>query len=290
MSNIKKIAFLFIAIFTIIVFVGCDGSKIELSFEKESYTVNVGEEINLLPNVVNPKNEEYKLVYSSENPDIATYVDGKVKGIKVGETNVKVSLEGNKEKFATVKIIVTEEVKYTVTFNTNGGNEISPIQVTKGSKLTLPANPTKEGYSFVGWYTDEDLTIPFNNQAPINSNLTLYAKWDSISYTVHFETNGGSEIADVTVKHGNKLTRPTEPTKEGYDFVGWYTDEQLKNEYDFNTSITSNLTLYAKWEVKKYEVMFVTDSDTTIPMQLVNHGEKVTQPTDPTKEGYIFAG
>src|SRR5690554_757907 len=107
-----------------IVAIGCGGTKIELSFEEETYTVEVGKEITLEPTVKNEKEEEYTLVYSSSDTAVATYVAGKVKGIAVGETKVKVSLEGHEKVFAEVTVNVVAAKKFTVTFNTNGGNTI----------------------------------------------------------------------------------------------------------------------------------------------------------------------
>ena len=73
-------------------------------------------------------------------------------------------------------------------------------------------------------------------------------------YNVYFNTNGGSEIADQTLDSNDKVTEPLDPTKTGYRFLGWYSDEELTNEYNFNTEVTSNLTLYAKWEQIVYVI------------------------------------
>ena len=81
-------------------------------------------------------------------------------------------------------------------------------------------------------------TIPFNKDVPITGNITLYAKWDVAEYTVTFESNGGTEVPATGVNHGDTVTRPTPPTREGYTFTGWFTDEELENEYDFSTEVT----------------------------------------------------
>ena len=69
----------------------------------------------------------------------------------------------------------------------------------------------------------------------------------AITYTVSFETNGGSSVADVKVVGGQKLAEPTDPTRSGYRFDGWYTDKDLTAKYDFDKAVESNFTLYAKW-------------------------------------------
>lgn len=289
MRKFKSLFFLIIAAFVLFVAIGCGGSKIELSFDNETYTVEVGKEITVAPTVKNEENEEYTLVYSSTDETIATYIDGKVKGLKVGETDIKVSLEGNDKIFATAKVVVVEVTKYTVTFDTDGGTEIASVQVVKGEKLTLPTAPTKAGYVFKGWFTNEARTVPFNPDVAINANTTLYAKWEVAQYTVTFDSNGGSAVSPVGVNHGGKVQKPTNPTKENHDFVGWFTAED--EEFDFlNTTITSDLTLYAKWELKTFEVVFNSDGGTFVPAQSIKYGEKATKPADPTKDGYIFKG
>lgn len=76
------------------------------------------------------------------------------------------------------------------------------------------------------------------------------------TYTVKFETNGGSEIESEKVKSNNKVTKPEDPTREGYKFEGWFEDEELKSAYDFDTKVTKSFTLYAKWE-EEYQNPFV---------------------------------
>ena len=193
----------------------------------------------------------------------------------------------------------SETIKYSVTFNSNGGSTVAQISnVESGTKITKPADPTKEGYQFQGWYKDSALTVAFDFNIGITSNIILYAKWVKVSadkFTVSFNTNGGSEILDqVNIESGSLATTPTNPTKAGYTFVGWYMDSALTAVFDFNTPITSNITLYAKWNevsVDKYTVSFETNGGTAIISitDIVSHS-KITEPTEPTKEGYTFGG
>ncbi|HHX00025.1 MAG TPA: hypothetical protein GX740_01800, partial [Acholeplasmataceae bacterium] len=290
MRKFKGLFFLIITTLILFVAIGCGGSKIELSFDESTYQVEVGKELTLNPTVKNEKNEEYELEFFSEDETIATYINGKVKGLKVGETKVKVQVKGNDKISAEATVKVVEATKFTVTFDTDGGSEIAAVQVTDGEKLTLPADPTKAGHVFAGWFTNAAKTIPFNKDVPITGNITLYAKWDVAEYTVTFESNGGTEVPATGVNHGDTVTRPTPPTREGYTFTGWFTDEELENEYDFSTEVTSDLTLYAGWEINTYTVMFNTDGGSTVDSQAVEFGGKVTKPEDPTKEDHIFAG
>lgn len=139
--------------------------------------------------------------------------------------------------------------KYTVTFNSQGGSEVAPQAVYAGEKIVKPANPTKEKEYFVDWYKEAECTNvwDFENET-VSQDITLYAKWTSIAYTVTFETNGGTAIEAQLVPEGTFATKPaTAPTKEGYLFEGWYTEQTMTNFFDFYTPITKDITLYAKW-------------------------------------------
>lgn len=139
--------------------------------------------------------------------------------------------------------------KYTVTFNSQGGSEVASQAVYAGEKIVKPANPTKEKEYFVDWYKEAECTNvwDFENET-VSQDITLYAKWTSIAYTVTFETNGGTAIEAQLVPEGTFATKPVPaPTKEGYLFEEWYTEQTMTNFFDFYTPITKDITLYAKW-------------------------------------------
>ena len=103
-----------------------------------------------------------------------------------------------------------------------------------------PETTGAPGYTFAGWDSEVADTV--------TNNATYTAKWEAKSYTVTYESNGGSTVASQTVTHNEKATKPADPTKSGYTFAGWYTDkETLTNTYDFGTLVTKDITLYAKW-------------------------------------------
>lgn len=137
----------------------------------------------------------------------------------------------------------------TVTFMKDAETPFDTSVVKKGNTVGVPAKPTNDGYSFGGWYTDVNCTTAYDFNSPVNTDITLYAKWLA-KYTVSFDTDGGSTVESQTVVTGNKATKPTStPTKKGYNFVGWYTDNTYTTEFDFeNTIITDNTTIYAKFE------------------------------------------
>ena len=144
-------------------------------------------------------------------------------------------------------------VTYTVTFDPDGGTgTMGPRTVKKGAKLTLPdcEFTPPEGKTFDSW----DVGAP-GEQIEVTGDTTVKAVWKWLNYTVTFETGGGSIVPTQVIQHGNVATKPVNPTQEGYVFEGWFTDKECKEAFDFETPITENLTLYAKWkEVPVYEV------------------------------------
>ncbi|SKC39461.1 Internalin-A precursor [Acholeplasma oculi] len=149
---------------------------------------------------------------------------------------------------------------YTITFDVDGGSVVAQLTQAYGSELVMPENPTKSGYNFAGWFTDQARTIPFEAKTMPLGNTTLYAKWAdaSLTSTVTFETNGGSDILPVVVNNGEAVLEPEDPTQEGYTFVGWYSDSGLSIIYDFDNVITTDITLYAKWNA---ELIIIKSSD-----------------------------
>ncbi len=139
---------------------------------------------------------------------------------------------------------------YKISYESNGGSKVVSQDIKKGKKIIFFATPAKEGYKFIGWYTDKELTKEYNKNQVVNSSFTLYAKYEPINCKIWFDTNGGSVINSVSIKGDSKLdlANIAKATKDGYTFAGWYTDKNLSKFFDENTNITSNLVLYAKWK------------------------------------------
>ncbi|MCM1368472.1 MAG: InlB B-repeat-containing protein [Roseburia sp.] len=145
-----------------------------------------------------------------------------------------------------------------VHFNTNGGNAIEDVTAKKGETYT-PDDPTRSGYTFAGWYTDKALNTLYDDTVAVSAEMTLYAKWN---VTVTFNSNGGSSVDEQTIAEGGKATKPTDPTKDNYNFGGWYSDSALTKAFDFDTAVTANTTLYAKWDAVSNIVTGSVDSST----------------------------
>lgn len=151
-----------------------------------------------------------------------------------------------------------DKENYLISFNYNiDGLLPSMIKVEEGGKSFEPITPHNEGYEFLGWFVNVTDDSPFNFDTPINSNLSLNAKWDLkepvvvIEYVdVNYVFNNTNSSLGITIVKGNKAIEPKTPIKAGHSFAGWFTDEGLKNAFNFQQSVLEDLTLYAKWTVK----------------------------------------
>lgn len=175
------------------------------------------------------------------------------------------------------------------TFTVSFDSGVESQSVEYGSTATEPAEPTRLGYTFVQWTLDG---VGFSFLTPITRDISLVAEWEPIytpdpTYTVTFDTDGGSPVSKRTVTEGSKVTMPAAPVKEGFTFVSWYLGDAV---YDFDTPVTGDITLKAVWKVNEYTVTFDTDGGSEVPSQKVEHGKTVTQPQAPTKDGCTFDG
>ena len=193
------------------------------------------------------------------------------------------------------RVLVTEV--YTVTFDSYGGTPVPPAQeVEYGLTATKPDAPTLKGYTFAFWYLgeDEQNATAYDFNTPVTENITLTAKWNINKYTVTFDSYGGTPVPPAQeVEYGLTATKPDAPTLKGYTFAFWYLgeDEQNATAYDFNTPVTENITLTAKWNINKYTVTFDSYGGTPVPpAQEVEYGLTATEPAAPEKTGYTFDG
>lgn len=177
---------------------------------------------------------------------------------------------------------------HTVTF-TGAGDDFAQT-VADGSSATVPTVPSKKGYTFAGWYSGNSL---YDFTTPVTDDLTVEAHWTKNTYTVSFDSNGGSDVDSQQVPYREKASQPDNPTLDGYTFQGWTLDG---DPYDFNTPVTSSITLKATWvenhkpQPKRHTVTFDTTGGSEIGQQTVDEGEKAIQPANPTREGYDFQG
>ena len=183
-----------------------------------------------------------------------------------------------------------ETIIHTVTFDYGIEGMTGSQQVTDGGKATEPVAPVRDGYRFDGWLLD---CQPYDFATPVTGDITLTAGWTINTYTVRFDTAGGSSVPEQAIDHGQKITEPAAPTREGYTFTGWLLDGR---PFDFSTPITGNLTLTAGWQENEppapvtHTVTFDSAGGSTIPAQTVTDGAAAIDPGTPTRDGYTFTG
>lgn len=168
---------------------------------------------------------------------------------------------------------------YTVTFQSEGGSEVAS-QIRANAPAAQPDNPTKEGYTFIGWYNGEE---KWNFADAVATDLTLTAKWQVNQYTITFDTAGGSEVAPITQDYGTTITAPANPTKTGYTFAGW--DKTIPS-----TMPAEDMTITARWQVNQYTITFKPENGGEDIVITQDYGTAITAPANPTKTGYTFAG
>jgi len=140
----------------------------------------------------------------------------------------------------------TPTPSYTVTFNTNGGTTVASVKVVKGETVDEPEAPERTGYTFDGWYIDDDLTDQYDFESVVSSATTLYAKWTPVTVTVTFDLGyeGATPIASQEITYPSEIVEPAIPIREFYAFTGWTLGG---DEFDFTTSVTVDTTLVAGW-------------------------------------------
>lgn len=143
---------------------------------------------------------------------------------------------------------------YTVTFQSEGGSEVAS-QIRANTPAARPADPTKEGYTFIGWYNGES---EWDFETPVTADLTLTAKWQINRYTITFDTAGGSEVPSITQDYGTAITAPANPTKTGYTFAGW--DKTIPT-----TMPAGDMTITARWTENRVIVIIRPDDSKDEP-------------------------
>ena len=165
----------------------------------------------------------------------------------------------------------------------DGDSEYAKQVLPSGTLATRPDTPAATpGYTFGGWNKADGTAWDYASDK-VTDNITLYAKWAANTYTITFDTAGGSEIAPITQDYGTVITAPEAPTREGYTFIGW--DKEIPT-----TMPTENMTVTAQWEINQYTITFDTNGGSEIAPITQDYGTAITAPANPTREGYTFIG
>ena len=176
-----------------------------------------------------------------------------------------------------------------LTFEEYGGSLVADVNVPRGAPIDKSWFSEKEGCSLLGWCYDANLTTVFMPGDSFTENTTLYAKWilkeitDDDTVNVIFQVNGGTSVENVTIKMGQTVELPA-PNRVGYDFLGWYSDENYKYPFNTNVVLVQSIVLYAKWEENNvnYNINFDTRGGDAIERLLRVNGSLITVSTLPS--------
>ncbi len=262
---------------------------VNISWQQNEIKLTVGESVNAKPNVTygkNIKDKQKQLTYEVADTTIATVTnEGMLSAKKVGTTTLKVTASDKAKTSKSISIIVTEQATYTITYDPADGilPQDAVTEFTDASEVNLPV-PTREDYQFLGWY-ENDVKV----ETLTNKNYQLVAKWEQIKFAITFQLNNGQCDNLPTKYEKGKVTPLPTPSRNGYDFVGWFLNNQKIEE--ISASQTGEITIEARWEGKTYQINYQLNEG-VLP-QGAPTTYKVGQTTtllNPTKEGYKFTG
>ena len=240
-------------------------------------------------------NGRYELrgTWTSSNPSVISVDDNGTLHAKAPGT---ATITVNRQSYSFSKQITV--TLSTISFSGNGATSgfMKSIQGAIGQSATIPnVGFSRTGYTFTGWNTSPDGTgTAYRPNATIQfaaQNITLYAQWKVRSYSVNFDSNGGSAVASQSVKYGSKASRPTDPTRAGHTFQGWYTSRDGGARYDFNQTVTGDVTLYAHWSVNSYTLAFDGNGGkASESSRTVQYGNQYGTLPTATRTGHTFQG
>ena len=192
--------------------------------------------------------------------------------------------------FSLLVLVACGGKNVTMSFETDGGNEIAPIVSKAGASYTKPADPQKADFTFGGWYSDVDLLEPYTlPEVMPEEDITIYAKW---LVTITFDTQGGPQVDPITGEAGRTYLMPADPTREGYVFVGWYTDKEYTNKLNY-VMPKKNTTAYARWQVFEegskieLDVSNFFDNDKCFALTAEGNGTKITATSGKGEWSYV---
>ena len=214
------------------------------------------------------------------------WYDAQAGGKQYVDGNGNSTARYDKTENCTLYAIWSDAPRCTVTFDPNGGilaGKNTSEQRSNDSVQYKPDDPTKEGHFFLGWYKDPACTQRWDFSDWVTEDMTLYAGWRILNYTIFFDSAGGSAIDPITQNYGTTINAPAAPTKTGYTFTGW--DKTIPA-----TMPAGDMTITAQWSINQYTISFDTAGGSEIAPITQDYGTTINAPAAPTKTGYTFTG
>lgn len=248
-NRLKVFIIICFCLVSLLFFVSCgsDGNKIETSdnfvVQGETISGSVSNDVDVFSvyNVIRGgKGYSWELYSDAE---CLRLISSKTVSLSIGNNTFYVLLRANGDRNSVklYKLVIRRKPIFQVSFETSGGTTIANQSIEEGCYAYQPYNPEREGCEFDGWDRSFDI--------PIMSNTVFNAKWNKNTYTITFDSNGGSNVNSIIAVYDSDIYEPTYPTKLNYIFAGWFTDKQsLEEEFDeFSKMPARNVQLYAKW-------------------------------------------
>ena len=274
--------------------------------EKFNFNTPIEKDTIIYGKIKNVQKKEYKIIYKLDNDNVYSEetIDEGNKATKPKDDPIKVGYkfigwkQGGSETLFDFDEVITENKilyavfeknKYTVRF-INEGEEYNKQEIEYKGTITKPIDPENKYYRFVGWYEKNSEERFKVEDEIVTRNITLYAKYEVIKYTVRFYDNDKVINEKTEYEAGSMIDIPSDPEKEGYTFIGWYKDGE-DNAYNFvDGLVTEDVDLYSKYEKNKYVVTFYNENEEEITKEEVEHGERIKNVPDTNKKYYRFVG
>jgi uncharacterized repeat protein (TIGR02543 family) len=177
-----------------------------------------------------------------------------------------------------------------ITFDSHGGSAVAPMTVYEGEDATAPANPTRAGYTFKGWYNAATGGTAYTWPHAMVANVTMHAQWRA---TITFDSHGGSAVSSITQDEGTAVTTgPAAPTRVGYTFKGWYSAATGGTLYNWPYTLSTGVTMHAQWRAHTYTVEYNPNygTGTTTPSSHTYDQDKALTANGFTRTDYTFGG
>ncbi|MDR2739829.1 MAG: InlB B-repeat-containing protein, partial [Treponema sp.] len=191
--------------------------------------------------------------------------------------------------------------QYTITFNSHGGSAMAAVTAEAGTAVHKPIDPGRPGYTFRGWFSEETGGTLYSWPYPLSGNLTMHAQWRAEGepppqqYTITFDSHGGSAMAAVTAEAEAAVSKPADPSRPGYTFRGWFSEETGGTLYSWPYTLNANVTMHAQWRAEgepppqQYTVTFETHGGSAVAAITASAGTTVSEPAV-NRSDYTFRG
>jgi uncharacterized repeat protein (TIGR02543 family) len=188
-------------------------------------------------------------------------------------------------------------IQYTISFESHGGSEVGAVTEDAGTAVEKPGDPTWDGYSFEGWFSGETGGTMYSWPYALNGDVTMHAQWrdDTLpepeQYTIVFNSYGGTEAGTIKANKETAVNKPADPTRDGYDFEGWFSAETGGTEYEWPHILTGDVTMHARWTAVSYAITYHLDDGTNAPENPAEYTiEDTITLAAPVRVGHSFGG